>query len=248
MGYKATVLFGALVTYQYKSLFAFDDFWGFKKNGEGPAWIFELDAYHSIYRDWRSIVCLAYTILVLNPFETFLIFAHAKFWLTMFKLSKLPWWGNWLIFFPMFVLFVQVLSLPWLVNRNIMNLFWELMVGDNGYYELWYQPLSGGTGLLMALYVDEPIPDWLYGYVWTFDKKGWVTALLWVFVVVPVTIFTYYIWESVRLRGYRLQFWAFLMRKIFGAADDEALGEHQSRRGSAGSRRGSGASSRRGSL
>ena len=129
-----------------------------------------------------------------------------------------------------------------------MNLFWELMVGDNGYYELWYQPLSGGTGLLMALYVDEPIPDWLYGYVWTFDKKGWVTALLWVFVVVPVTIFTYYIWESVRLRGYRLLFWAFLMRKIFGAADDEALGEHQSRRGSAGSRRGSGASSRRGSL
>jgi hypothetical protein len=72
----------------------------------------------------------------------------------------------------------------------------------------------------------------MYGYSYSFDKEPWVDALIWIFMVVPMTIFTYWLWEPRRLRGYRLQFWAFLTRKMCGGKDDEVNGDFESRRGS----------------
>jgi hypothetical protein len=87
--------------------------------------------------------------------------------------------------------------------------------------------------LFSFLYHDtsQTIPKWYDGYYFYFDKKAWITALLWLFLVVPITIFTYWLWEPRRLRGYRLRFWAYLMHKMFGATDDDVVGDVGSRRG-----------------
>jgi hypothetical protein len=62
--------------------------------------------------------------------------------------------------------------------------------------------------------------------VWTFDKQVWIDVLLWIFLVVPITIFTYWLYEPMRLQKYRLQFCAFLMQKLFGARDANCEVEH----------------------
>ena len=90
----------------------------------------------------------------------------------------------------------------------------------------------------------QPIPNWVEGYTYYFDKKTWIDVLLWLFMVVPMAIFVYWYWEPSRLRGYRLWLVGYLTHKICGAKNDEAvLAGHsiQSHRGSA-SRRGSVAS------
>jgi hypothetical protein len=86
--------------------------------------------------------------------------------------------------------------------------------------------------LFSFLYHDtsQTIPKWYRGYYFYFDKKAWITALLWLFFVVPITIFTYWLWEPRRLRGYRLQFWAYLMHRI-RPKDDDVVGDVGSRRG-----------------
>ena len=85
----------------------------------------------------------------------------------------------------------------------------------------------------------QPIPNWVEGYTYYFDKKTWIDVLLWLFMVVPMAIFVYWYWEPSRLRGYRLWLWAYLTHMMCGATDDEAVGDLQSRRGSAKSRRSS---------
>jgi hypothetical protein len=67
----------------------------------------------------------------------------------------------------------------------------------------------------------EEIPQWYFGYYWYFDKNPWVDALLWIFIVIPITIFTYWLYEPVLLQKYRLQFWAYVREKC-GCAKDEA--------------------------
>ena len=67
----------------------------------------------------------------------------------------------------------------------------------------------------------KPIPEWIKGYNYYHDREVWIDALLWIFLVVPMALFTYWVWEPGRLRRYRLQFWSFLMQKMRGKTDGD---------------------------
>jgi hypothetical protein len=157
-------------------------------------------------------------VFVINPFTIFLIWAHVRFWLTLHAWSKLPRWTNYAFFFPAFLFIQLVISLPWLFNQNIMDLFFTLVQGDKDHYTLYYQPMSCTTGLFLFLYHDtsQPMPQWYYGYSYAFSRETWIDVLLWILMVIPMGIFTYWYWEPNLLRGYRLRFWTFLMQKMFG--------------------------------
>ena len=72
----------------------------------------------------------------------------------------------------------------------------------------------------------QSLPTWYFGYYYYADKEVWIDVLLWIFLVVPIALFTYWIWEPSRLRGYRLQFWSFLARKMHQVVyDSEQNGE-----------------------
>ena len=60
----------------------------------------------------------------------------------------------------------------------------------------------------------QSVASWYFGYYYYADKEVWIDVLLWIFLVVPIALATYWIWEPSRLRGYRLQFWSFLVRKM----------------------------------
>ena len=68
----------------------------------------------------------------------------------------------------------------------------------------------------------EEIPQWYFGYYWYFDKNPWVDALLWIFIVIPITIFTYWLYEPVLLQKYRLQFWSYVKERCGCAKVEES--------------------------
>ena len=91
-------------------------------------------------------------------------------------------------------------------------------------HKIWYNPLYGATNIFLFLYHDisEPIPSWYYSWTWYFEKTAWVDALLWVFLVVPITVFTYWLYEPICLERYRFQFYTFLLQKCCRSQDSEA--------------------------
>jgi hypothetical protein len=180
------------------------------------------------YKNWRSIAALAYYVLVMNPFLIFWFSAQIKLFLWLYELSGLPRWAHYAIFLPLYLVFDMVLMVRLLVIQNIVVLVVvDLIAGTTEKYTLWYSPVYA-VSTFIQLYHDgnEPLPEWVNGYVWTFDKQVWIDVLLWIFLVVPITIFTYWLYEPMRLQKYRLQFCAFLMQKLFGARDANCEVEH----------------------
>jgi hypothetical protein len=227
-------------------LFNFYDAWGFINHGVG------YNAYNLInarfeypdivarfeYENIGSVFTLAYFAFVMGPFILFFYSAQIKLFLWLHELSGLPRWTIYALFLPLYLFVELVLSFRLLVTQNITNLVVvDLMAGSTyypGQHVLWYAPFYGSVGTFLQLYhnPDEPMPEWYNGYVWRFDKTVWLDVLLWIFLVVPITIGTYWLYEPMRLQKYRLQLWAFLMQKLFGARD--AAMDSQFRRGSRG--------------
>ena len=90
-------------------------------------------------------------------------------------------------------------------------------------HSIFYNPLYGTTNIFLLLYHDlsEPIPSWYYSWYWYFEKTAWVDALLWIFLVVPITVFTYWLYEPMWIERYRIQFYEYLVEKLFRTKDDK---------------------------
>jgi hypothetical protein len=88
---------------------------------------------------------LAYITLVLNPFLVFLAFAHVKFWLALHEWSKWPRWTSYAIFCLLYLVVNAVLCLNVLIFQNVANLIFDMIVGVQNQYRIWYQPLAGVT-------------------------------------------------------------------------------------------------------
>jgi hypothetical protein len=160
VGYKTTVLLGALAMVQYRSLCDTLDSWGYQRTGADD----KLSSFLSSgiwvgisgipYDNWRSIVGVAFMVFVTNPFVIFMIFAHIRLWLALHAWSKLPRWTNYAFFLIAFLVIQSVLAVPWMFNQNVMNLWFELIIGDSktsstNQYKIFYQPLSGSTALFL---------------------------------------------------------------------------------------------------
>ena len=58
-----------------------------------------------------------------------------------------------------------------------------------------------------------PPPEWILGYVAWFPTEVGLKVLLWIFVIIPVTIVTLYVYEPSWCRKYRALYWAKFWRK-----------------------------------
>jgi hypothetical protein len=217
-GYCTAVLLDA--TWLAYSIY---DAWGFIQTGDSPGASDVVARF--AYQNMRSVFALAYYILVMNPFLLFFFSAQIKLFLWLYELSGLPRWANYAIFLPVYLFVELILGLRVLVAQNILNLVVvDLMAGattDPNKHAIWYTPFCSAISTFLQLYHnrDEPFPEWYSGYIFSFDKTVALDVLLWIFLVVPITIFTYWLYEPMRLQKYRLQFWDFLMQKLFGAGD-----------------------------
>lgn len=193
------------------------------------------------YKNFASIIGLAYNVFVLNPLTAYLYAAQIKIFLGLYELSGLPRWTNYAIFLPLYLFAERVMWQLLLLQQNLSELiFIDMIAGaSTGYcgetstipgfpdmpvmsanrtcHKIWYNPLYGTTNTFLFLYHDlsKPIPEWYYSWNWYFDKTAWVDALLWIFVVIPITLFTYWVYEPIRLERYRNRVYTFLVQKLF---------------------------------
>ena len=123
-----------------------------------------------------------------------------------------------------------------LFYQNLFNLiFVDLIAGQgDGYatqHSVFFAPLYGTTSLFLFMYSDEneAVPQWYYGYYWYFDKNWWVDMLLWIFLVIPIAVFVYWIYETSWLRKYRLRLWAYVVNKVRGPKDSGVVDSEQPR-------------------
>ena len=229
-GVRSINLFGyscAVVIAGSRLAFRYYDSWGYITTGEQsqavPAdWVSVDETTTVPYRNWRSIVGLAYFILVLGPFLMF----HYSIWMWAFlklhEWSRLPRWTNYAIFLPILLCFKNVMWLDYTINANLENmLFADLIAGTATPHQFTYIPFFGLTYAFLFVYHDysKPVPQWYYGFTWTFQKNALTDSLLWVFLVIPLTIFTYWVYEPNVLRRYRAKCWKFIVQKLFASKD-----------------------------
>ena len=217
--------------------FNFYDAWGFIDHGKNkPEEVSTtVNVARFDYTSMRSVFALAYYMLVMNPFALFFFSAQIKLFLWLHELSGLPRWANYALFLPVYLFVELVVCLRLLIFSNITNLVVvELMAGTYffpGKHAIYYLPFYGPVSTFLQLYAsssDEEYysrrrdwPAYYEGWVVLWDNTWvWFDVLLWIFAVVPITIGTYWLYEPIRLQNYRLQFWAFLMRKCFGVKDE----------------------------
>jgi hypothetical protein len=188
-------------------IFNFWDEWGYIKTGE-PAETSSTAAYFAYQQNARSIIALAYAVLVLNPFMIFLFSIQIKFFLWLHELSGLSGWANYALFLPLYLFFDLILMLRLLIDENISHLVTvDLMAGAVDYHTLWYTPFYAALPTFLFYYHDEnePYPQWYQGYRWDFDKSWWTAVLFWLFIILPITCFTYWLYEPIWLQKWRLQ-------------------------------------------
>jgi hypothetical protein len=189
-GVRSINLFGyscAVVVAGSRLAFRYYDSWGYIKTGDPsqavPAdWVSVDEATTVPYRNWRSIVGLAYFILVLGPFLMFHYSIWMKAFLKLHEWSRLPRWTNYAIFLPILLFFKNVMWLDYTINANLENmLFTDLLAGETDTHTFFFFPFNGLTNILLYLYHDEsnPTPTWYYGgrkysnrYSHTFQSKS----------------------------------------------------------------------------
>jgi hypothetical protein len=215
VGYRMAVLIGGVwIACNY-----FDS-WGFIDTGNLDSGTSKIGTIP--YQGWRSVVALAYLVLVLTPFYYFLLSAEVKLFLKLYEWSGWPRWTKYVVFFPLFFFVEIILYFRVLVAQNLTRtIFADLIAGTATPHQFTYIPFFGLTYAFLFVYHDysKPVPQWYYGFTWTFQKNALTDSLLWVFLVIPLTIFTYWVYEPNILRRYRAKCWKFLVQKLFASTD-----------------------------
>ena len=91
-------------------------------------------------------------------------------------------------------------------------------------YRLEYFPFYGPLQAVMYIYStdnSDGIPTWLKGYRVNFGAETWVQVLVWLFLIVPITVFTYYIYESRTSRKFRAMAWGKLFKSSGGGGEKQ---------------------------
>ena len=118
----------------------------------------------------------------------------------------------WALFFPILVLFDNIFGVRfWAIDQTQQLCVYGAIAGDikgqgtvdtrqSGYVLVW-MPFFGLGWILETWQSDS---WWVKGFTYTFDAPWYIQLLIWLFLIVPITIFTWYIYEpewSVRYRG-----------------------------------------------
>ena len=136
------------------------------------------------YQNFRSVIGLAWLVLVLMPFSAYLLGAQVKFFLSLHNWSGLPRWASFVLFLPMLIVVECILCWRMLLIDNlkqilvygtIMNVPDVVKEFMRVSYKLIYAPIYGP--LQAVLYCnydkDETVPPDITGW-WTFLGTGGV--------------------------------------------------------------------------
>lgn len=137
-----------------------------------------------------------------------------RFFLWMQSFTGLKWRYQVMLFLPIYFLQKSVFAIHWQLAAIIRSLTVYGCIQGNidiphdhharsekrsaaDYYVMSWNWLAGVT-----VWMKDPPADW----TWQLEPHWWVDVLLWVFVVIPIVLFTYYIYEPKFSRDFRLRY------------------------------------------
>ena len=183
------------------------------------------------------------------PLSAFLLGAFVKLFLTLHKISEWPRWTSFVVFLPLLIYVDNVLGVRTMIidNFKILCAYGAIAgknsssnIGDDteGYLWIEFQPFHGVENVLLyhynfrippgnylgwhADYFDvsgSTTPHWVVGWGSFFADTAVAQALIWIFLIVPITIFVYWIYEPRWSRVNRVIYWnrtvAYLTKKEY---------------------------------
>ena len=99
-----------------------------------------------------------------------------------------------------------------------LDFLWLFFYGPDGFK--WIVPTPDSIPESGFAVVDMP-PDWAIGYCAWFPTDAWAKVLIWLFVIVPITVFTWYVYEPASIRRRREMYWNKLVKSSSVAAKEE---------------------------
>ena len=176
-------------------------------------WAFDFDnpQFASAGMGFRTILAFCFDIFVFWPVATYQLAAIVRFFLWVQSWTKLRYWLQVAIFLPIFVVEEQILSLRMQLLMVLRQLTTSGCIQGNVLgapvlkYMIFYNPLFGIRDLLNA----DAVPKTHVAFI---EAHWWVNALLWIFLVVPLTIFCWIIYEPQWSMQLRRKAW----KRMFG--------------------------------
>ena len=184
-GLRALKLFDYLsvvLVYGSISAMTFFDDWGFVQAGDPydsdkiKVWA----VFHTFpYSNFRSVLGLAYLILVLNPFIAYLICLEVKFLLSCHAWTGWPRWASFAFFLPLLMFFENVLWWRNLLFHNLCDIICANLIGGaqslptwrsdpepGNRHRIFFVPFYGQTQQLLYIYADDwrNVPTWVSGW------------------------------------------------------------------------------------
>ena len=145
---------------------------------------------------------------MLGPFQVYLLGCLVKLFLSLHAFSGWPQWTSWCVFLPLLIVMDDFLGWRVQFGDNIkLVIGYQLLMGNFQEYskdapgnevDSYWITLSwvyGPSQDLLIFYNSSPSPAWISETVYTFTASDSTAVLLWIFVLVPLTIFVYWIYE-----------------------------------------------------
>ena len=159
--------------------------------------------------DFRSLLALSWKLFVLFPFYGYI---HGAILAGFYKLQMktgLRYWHSVILFIIPYLLLVDVGSWPSLVLWNLRS--WcvvSAIGGQQDNYMLIFAPFFGLRNFLVSDYYGYKNDEYLLQYQLEIAHKGWIDVLTIIFLVLPISFFTYYIYEPSWSRQWRPEIWS----------------------------------------
>jgi hypothetical protein len=233
-GLRSWKLFGyvaAVLIYGVQDSLSFFDLWAYPNTSSdgavAPPGMYsdislagQLNAWYS-YKNFRSIVGVVFLAFVLMPFGAYLLCAEVKLFLSLAEYSKLSRVMGYVVFLPCLLVVESVLGFRALLVDNIRQVIgYQLLAGQSacltgragaqscgGDYKIWYNIFYGVGGGLPTNYFDGNPPGWIDFQEYYFNDSWYLQMCLYVFIFIPVLVFTYYVYEGEMLQRHRIKMW-----------------------------------------
>ena len=162
----------------------------------------------------RTFIAFFFNFFVLWPILSYQLGCLIRLFLWVQHRTGLKYWVQVAIFLPIFIVEEEVFALRYQFWVNLQQITVPVIQGDvkvlpEFKYVVAYNPLNGIKNLIDA-YDEGAAPATHIGLI---EPHGWVKALLWIFLIIPLTILTWIVYEprwSMRLRR---KYWKRMLKK-----------------------------------
>ena len=159
--------------------------------------------------DFRSLLAFSWKLFVLFPFYGYIHGAILAWFYKLQMKTGLRYWHSVMLFIIPYLLLVDVGSWPSLVLWNLRS--WcvvSAIGGQQDNYMLIFAPFFGLRNFLVSDYYGYKNDEYLLQYQLEIAHKDWIDVLTIIFLVLPISFFTYYIYEPSWSRQWRPEIWS----------------------------------------